>query len=227
MRRCLLFIAFILPLTVMAKNANPDIRKGNNLFKSEKYVDSETQYRKGLQVDNKSVECSYNLGEALYNQQKYKEAADAFKDASAKTTDKEKLASIYHNMGNAYYKAEDYGQSIEAYKKSLMNNPKDDETRYNLALAKQKLQEQQQQQQNQDQQQSQDQQDQQQNQDQQQQQQEQQDKQNQQQQNQQQQQDQMDKETAEKILNAFAEQEEDTQEKLQGSPAQRSLDKDW
>ena len=96
-------------------------------------------------------------------------------------------------MGNSYYKAEDYGQSIEAYKNSLKNNPKDEETRFNLALAQQKLQQQQQQQQNQD----------------------------------QQNQDQMDKETAEQILNAFAEQEEDTQEKLQQKPSQRSLEKDW
>ena len=228
MKKILVFVAvaLILPVISMAENANPNIRSGNRLYRDGKFVESETEYRKGLQKDNKSVESSYNLGNARYGQGKYKEAADAFKNASVLTKDKEKLASIYHNMGNSYYMAEDYGQSVEAYKSSLKNNPKDEETRFNLALAQQKLQQQQQQQQNQDQQ------DQNQNQDQQQQQQQeqQQDKQDQQQQQQQQQeqnQDQMDKETAEQILNAFAEQEEDTQEKLQQKPSQRSLEKDW
>ena len=45
-----------------------------------------------------------------------------------------------------------YPQCIEAYKESLRNNPKDDETRYNLALAQKLLKDQQQDQQNQDQQ---------------------------------------------------------------------------
>ena len=190
MKKILVFVAvaLILPVISMAENANPNIRSGNRLYRDGKFVESETEYRKGLQKDNKSVESSYNLGNALYGQGKYKEAADAFKNASVLTKDKEKLASIYHNMGNSYYMAEDYGQSVEAYKSSLKNNPKDEETRFNLALAQQKLQQQQQQQQNQD---------------------------------------QMDKETAEQILNAFAEQEEDTQEKLQQKPSQRSLEKDW
>lgn len=40
---------------------------------------------------------------------------------------------------------------MEAYKESLRNNPKDDETRYNLALAQKLLKDQEQNQQNQDQ----------------------------------------------------------------------------
>lgn len=226
MRQLILYLALFLPVMVYAGNANPDIRKGNKLYRSEKYVDSETQYRKGLQKDAASVESAYNLGNALYGQGKYKEAASAFNDASKLTTDKGKLASIYHNMGNALYKAEDYGQSIEAYKKSLISNPKDDETRYNLALAQEKLQQQQQQQQQQNQEQNKNQ-EQQQQQQQEQQQQDKQDQQNQQQQQPQDQDEKMDKETAEQILNAFAEQEEDTQEKMQMQPAQRSLEKDW
>ncbi len=224
----ILILALVFPIGLWAENANPDIRKGNRLYKKEKFTESETEYRKGLLKDNKSVESAYNLGNSLYNQGKYKEAADAFKGAATMTQDKSKLSSIYHNMGNAYYKAQDYGQSVDAYKKSLKNNPKDDETRYNLALAQKKMQEQQQNQQNQNQQNQEQQQDQQQQQ-QQEQQQEQQDKQDQQEQQQQQQQnqDQMDKETAEQILNAFQQEEDDTQDKLQQKPAQRSLEKDW
>ena len=62
-----------------------------------------------------------------------------------------KLAHIYHNMGVLFQAGKDYGQAVEAYKMSLRNNPKDDETRYNLALAQKLLKDQQQNQQNQDQ----------------------------------------------------------------------------
>ena len=48
-------------------------------------------------------------------------------------------------------KGKDYAQSVEAYKQSLRLNPKDDETRYNLALAQKLLSDQQNEDQSQDQ----------------------------------------------------------------------------
>ena len=51
---------------------------------------------------------------------------------------------IYHNIGIIFHSQKDYAKAIEAYKSSLRNNPKDNETRYNLALA-QKMQKEQQQ----------------------------------------------------------------------------------
>ena len=54
-------------------------------------------------------------------------------------------------MGVILQSSKQYPQCIEAYKESLRNNPKDDETRYNLALAQKLLKDQQQNQdQNQD-----------------------------------------------------------------------------
>ena len=38
-----------------------------------------------------------------------------------------------------FHRDKDYKQAIEAYKKALINNPKDDETRYNLSLAQKLL----------------------------------------------------------------------------------------
>src|SRR5690606_32512448 len=54
------------------------------------------------------------------------------------TTKKEKHR-ILHNLGNALMKQKNYQQAVEAYKNALRNNPYDDETRYNYALAKQML----------------------------------------------------------------------------------------
>merc|ERR1711991_196942 len=58
--------------------------------------------------------------------------------------DKLSKAEAYHNMGNSFMKEKEYGKAVEAFKNSLRNNSKDDETRYNLALAKELLKNQQQ-----------------------------------------------------------------------------------
>lgn len=93
----------------------------------------------------------FNLGNSLLMQQKAKEAMEQFESASKVEKDRDKLAQIYHNMGVILQSSKQYPQCIEAYKESLRNNPKDDETRYNLALAQKLLKDQQQNQdQNQD-----------------------------------------------------------------------------
>ena len=131
-------------------------------------------------------------------------------------------------MGVIFHSQKDYAKAVEAYKESLRNNPKDDETRYNLALAQKQLQDQQQ---NQDQNQDQDKQDQQKEQD------KQQDQQKDQQQNQDQQQpsqpekkdNEMSKENAEQLLNSVMQDEKDVQDKVKKQQVLQGgrLEKDW
>ncbi len=209
------------------KTARDYLRSGNKLYKDSLFVKAEVDYRKALEQDPKSTDALYNLGNALLMQQKAKEAMEQFEAASRLETDKGKLAQIFHNMGVILQSSKQYPQCIEAYKQSLRNNPHDDETRYNLALAQKLLKDQQQDQQNQDQnQQKQDQKqdDQQQNQDQQDQ-----NQQQQQQQQQQQNQDQMSKENAEQLLNAVMQDEKNVQDKVKKAIQVRGkkLEKDW
>ena len=132
-------------------------------------------------------------------------------------------------MGVIFHSQKDNAKAVEAYKESLRNNPKDDETRYNLALAQKQLQDQQQ---NQDQNQDQDKQDQQKEQD------KQQDQQKDQQQNQDQQQqpsqpekkdNEMSKENAEQLLNSVMQDEKDVQDKVKKQQVLQGgrLEKDW
>ena len=217
-----------------AQKAERDyIRKGNRFFNDSVFVDAEVNYRKALEVNPKSTVSMYNLGNTLSQQQKFKEAMEQYVAAGKIEKDKMKLAQIYHNMGVLFQAGKDYGQAVEAYKMSLRNNPKDDETRYNLALA-QKLLKDQQQNQNQNQDQNKD------NQENKQDQKQDQNKQNndQKQDDQQQQQppksekkeNEMSKETAEQLLNSVMQDEKETQDKvkkqqqvIQGG----RLEKDW
>ena len=131
------------------------LRSGNKLYNDSLFVKAEVDYRKALEVNPKSTDAMFNLGNSLLMQQKAKEAMEQFESASKVEKEKDKLAQIYHNMGVILQASKQYPQCIEAYKESLRNNPKDNETRYNLALA-QKLLKDQQQNQNQQQQQNKD-----------------------------------------------------------------------
>ncbi|ERI86118.1 tetratricopeptide repeat protein [Bacteroides pyogenes F0041] len=137
---------------ISAQKAERDyIRKGNRFFKDSTFVDAEVNYRKALEVNPQSAISMYNLGNALSQQQKFKDAMEQYTAAAKIEKDKPKLSQIYHNMGVLLQAARDYAQAVEAYKMSLRNNPSDHETRYNLALAQKMLKNQQQQQsQNQD-----------------------------------------------------------------------------
>lgn len=230
-KKYLLLSLIVISTVSYAQKTDRDyLRSGNKLYKDSLFVKSEVDYRKALEVNPKSADAIYNLGNALLMQQKAKEAMEQFEAASRLEKDKAKLAQIYHNMGVILQSSKQLPQCIEAYKQALRNNPKDDETRYNLALAQKQLKDQQQNQQNQDQnkenKQEQKQDDkQQQNKDQQEQ-----DKKDQQNQQQQQQnQNQMSKENAEQLLNAVMQDEKNVQDKVkkQIQVQGRKLEKDW
>ena len=228
---CLMVGLMMVSATAFGQKTVRDyLRNGNKLYKDSTFVKAEVDYRKALELDPKSTDAMYNLGNALLMQQKAKDAMEQFEAASKVEKDKKKLSQIYHNMGVILQSSKQYPQCIEAYKKALRNNPADDETRYNLALAQKLLKDQQQNQdQNKQQEQKQDKKDD----DKQQKNKEQQDqkKKDQQNQNQQQQQNQnqMSKQNAEQLLKAAMQDEKNVQDKVKkGVRIQgRKLEKDW
>ena len=139
------FLLLLMAATVSAQKAERDfIRKGNRFFKDSVYVDAEVNYRKALETNPQSTVSMFNLGNTLAQQNKLQEAMEQYVAATKIEKDKNDLAQIYHNMGVIFQSQKDYGKAVEAYKQSLRNNPKDDETRYNLALAQKMLKDQQQ-----------------------------------------------------------------------------------
>jgi len=238
MKKIILYVMSAFSLMAMAQQEAPYVRRGNHDYKASNYTDAEVDYRRGLEVNDASFEGHYNLGNALFRQDKYPEAAEQYAKAAelvqkgaqyikdVPQQDRLKLSQAYHNLGNALYGQQQYGEAVKAFENSLRLNPKDNDTRYNLVKAQQMMQQQQQQNQNQDQNQNQQKQDQQQ----QNQNNNQNENQNQDQQQQQQQQpeNQMDKQTAEQILQALEQDEQDTQEKMQRVQGQkRRVEKDW
>ena len=227
----LLLVASAVQVFAQQKTDRDYLRSGNKLYNDSLFIKAEVDYRKALEINPKSTDAMFNLANALLMQQKAKEAMEQYESVSKIEKDKDKLAQIYHNMGVILQSSKQLPQCIEAYKESLRNNPKDNETRYNLALAQKQLKDQQQNQQNQDQQQQQQQKQEQEKQDQNKDQQEQEQK-DQQQQNQQQQQqnkNEMSKENAQQLLNAVMQDEKNVQDKVkkQLQIQGKKLEKDW
>lgn len=130
-----LTICLLFSICTFAQSAGRALSKGNEGYESKHYTQAEASYRIANSKDAKST-ADYNMGNSMYKQKLNKEAETAYLRAAEKATTKEAKHLAYHNLGNAYMKSKNYQAAEQAYKQALLNNPKDDETRYNYALAK-------------------------------------------------------------------------------------------
>ena len=109
-------------------------------YETKNFVAAEENYRTATaEAKPKLGVANYNLGTTIYKQNKIAEAENSFKIAIKNATTKEEKHKSFHNLGNAFMQAKNYQGALEAYKNALRNNPQDDETRYNFALAKKML----------------------------------------------------------------------------------------
>ena len=227
-----LHIAILLSFSAVSIAQNPlkNFRDGNRQFRDGQYNAAEILFRRGLEADETDIRGRFNLANTLYRQGEFEQSAEMYEQLlHDKRLSKRQRANAYHNLGNSFVRTENFEDGVKAYKESMKLNPNDD-TRYNLAYALQRLQ-QQQQQQNQDQNNQDQQQQQQNNQNQQNQQQRQQNQGNNDQRNQQQAQqpNQLRQGDAERMLNAMDRQERNTLDKRrQQNPPQRNRpERDW
>ena len=126
---------------LFAQEKDKNLPKANEEYAQNKFVDAEANYRiSNSKFPNRTVS-PYNLGNAIYRQNQASEAKYAYAKAlkSAKTRPQKHKA--FHNLGNVFMKEKNYTEAVEAYKNALRNDPADEETRYNYALAKKMLKE--------------------------------------------------------------------------------------
>lgn len=195
---------------MLAQPVQKLVRSGNTDYKNGHYKDAEINYRKALTKAPESEKATFNLGNSLYKQNNYDEAASQYLKLAQSEKKLTSKANVYYNLGNSLFESKKYKESIDAYKMALRQNPKDEDTRYNLSYAMTKLQQQQKQEQNKKQEEKQ-----------------------QQQQQQQQQQPQpkpnMSKQDANRMLNAMNNNEKRTLDKTKNKQktASSQLEKDW
>lgn len=115
------------------------IIEGNEYYQKGKFDNAEVAYKKASMEDPTSVKANYNLGNALFQQKRYKESIAHYKRSAEVSKTKNDKHLAYHNLGNAFMQEKDYQNAVDNYKQALKNDPKDDATRYNYALAKKML----------------------------------------------------------------------------------------
>jgi len=154
------FVFVSLSVPFFAQKDAKNIYYGNKLYFSGKSVESADLYRQALKENPNNQKAHFNLGSSLYKSALqikaskenfvqggkkvspdslaglvFNEAAQSFAQVANTISDKDTLHRAWHNVGNCYLQKKDYQQAVDAYKKSLKYNPKDEETRYNLAYA--------------------------------------------------------------------------------------------
>lgn len=134
---------FIGSMEANAQQERKFIRSGNKQFVKGDFVSAEVDYLRALDKDSTSYAAIFNLGDALYKQQKYEDALARFSVLAADSINVEKRPAAFYNVGNTHFEMKKYEEAIEAYKNSLRMNPSDTLAKFNLAYAQLMLQKQQ------------------------------------------------------------------------------------
>ena len=112
---------------------------GNEKADEEDYKEAEKSYRKAISLEPEKEVALFNLGNTHFKDKKYDEASQRCFQTQKFASSKQGKHRAFHNMGNVYMQKKEYQKAVEAYKNALRNNSKDEETRYNYALAKELL----------------------------------------------------------------------------------------
>jgi len=153
-------------LAGIAQEEKKILREGNNAYHGGKIMESASYYKKSLKEKPSYYKANFNLGDALYktgtliktgkvpspNKRMtpdsaanlvFEQAAEQFEVVAKSVSSPDTIQKAWHNYGNAKLQEKSYEDAIMGYKKALKLNPKDEDTRYNLAYAQKQLKQQQ------------------------------------------------------------------------------------
>lgn len=148
------FFFILLPLLSLSLGAQTpshpiqslkSVRKGNSAYHKGDLKTAQAQYRKALEQHEQSLKANYNLGNVYYRDKDFKKALAQYQSSAKLSRTKSQKARAFYNMGEALMRQKQYAPAVKAYLQALRNAPKDNEIRYNYALAKSLLKKQKQQ----------------------------------------------------------------------------------
>ena len=118
------------------KKATNFVYKANELVEEDNYVEAEMEYRKAISKAPSKAVGAYNLAHSYFRKGSFDEALYRSQEAAKNAITKDEKHRAFHNIGNILMQNELCKEAVEAFKDALRNNPNDEETRYNYALAK-------------------------------------------------------------------------------------------
>ena len=131
-KRFVLMLLLLTAMTVQAQSIEKQIRKGNRQYRKGDYAEAEVKYRKALEDQPNSADAQFNLGDALYQQENYDAAYEAFQKVVDMTPDAKLKSKAVFNMGNCLLEQEKYYNAFNLLKVALKFDPNNDDALYNL-----------------------------------------------------------------------------------------------
>ncbi len=118
------------------KKAANLVYKANELVEEDNYIEAEMEYRKAISEAPSKTVGAYNLAHSYFREGSFDEALFRSLEAAENAVTKDEKHRTFHNIGNILMENKQCKEAVEAFKDALRNNPNDEETRYNYALAK-------------------------------------------------------------------------------------------
>ena len=131
-KRFVLVILVLAVLAMQAQNVEKQLRKGNRQYKKGDYVEAEVVYRKILETLPNHADAQFNLGDALFQQENYQAAMEAFQKVLEISPDAKLKSKAVFNMGNCLLTQGRYYDAFQIYKVALKLNPENEDALYNL-----------------------------------------------------------------------------------------------
>jgi len=139
----LILLFLLISNLVISQNWKDSARLGFEAYKRQDFKTAKNYFLAAQSIAPEHVDFTKNIATSAYKANDFQTASQAFERVfSNELPTSKKQALKYHNLGNTAYQSSNYTQAIDYYKRSLRILDNDD-TRFNLALAKRKLKEQQ------------------------------------------------------------------------------------
>ena len=138
------FFCMMVPGVIFAQGEKAIIKKGNVAYAKRDYETAITQYKKATDKDPSNSVAQYNMGNALYRNNKTDEAVSAYDQAATGSPDAVDRSRAFYNKGVVLQNNKKLPECIDAYKYALKLNPQDEDARQNLQKALQQQKQQQQ-----------------------------------------------------------------------------------
>src|SRR5690606_27372733 len=117
MKKLILLLTFLLiPFVIISAqifDEKSHIINGNQEYNERQYLKEEAQYKIALSKNSNSIKGNYNLGTALYHQDKFDEARAHYDRViqNVQSTELDK-AKAYHNIGKSYFDQNEFEKEI-------------------------------------------------------------------------------------------------------------------
>lgn len=135
MKNILLIIFILSGIGLHAQVWVDSLRNAQELYKRNDFDHALALYKKA-EVDSKNESfLKEELAQSAYRSGDYEMAHSSFESVIEKETDPAELSRLYYNQGNVCYKKGDVNDAIENYKKSIIQDPNNQNSKYNLSQA--------------------------------------------------------------------------------------------